>query len=80
MDEEIIIIDSNIKNEKIKNFFLKNRKKLIVIISILFIILIGYFSLDEIKKRNKIKLASQYNLSIIEYKNEKKNNYNQSID
>mgnify|MGYP001270529978 FL=1 len=72
MDEEIIIIDSNIKNEKIKNFFLKNRKKLIVIISILFIILIGYFSLDEIKKRNKIKLASQYNLSIIEYKNEKK--------
>jgi len=72
MDEEITIIDSNTRNEKIKNFFLKNRKKLITIISVLVILLIGYFSLDEIKKRNKIKLASQYNSSIIEYKNEKK--------
>ena len=72
MDEEITIIDSNTRNEKIKNFFLKNRKKLITIISFLVILLIGYFSLDEIKKRNKIKLASQYNSSIIEYKNEKK--------
>jgi len=72
MDEEITIIDSNTRNEKIKNFFLKNRKKLITIISFLVILLIGYFSLDEIKKRNKIKLASQYNSSIIKYKNEKK--------
>ena len=72
MDEEITIIDSNTRNEKIKNFFLKNRKKLITIISVLVILLIGYFSLDEIKKRNKIKLASQYNSSIIKYKNEKK--------
>ena len=72
MDEEITIIDSNTRNEKIKNFFLKNRNKLITIISILVILLIGYFLLDEIKKRNKIKLASQYNSSIIEYKIEKK--------
>ena len=29
MDEEITIIDSNTRNEKIKNFFINNKKKLI---------------------------------------------------
>ena len=72
MDEEITIIDSNTRNEKIKNFFIKNKKKLIITISVLIIILIGYFSLEEIKKINKIKLASQYNSSIIDYKIENK--------
>jgi len=72
MDEEITIIDSNTRNEKIKNFFIKNKKKLIIIISVLIVILIGYFSLEEIKKINKIKLASQYNSSIIDYKIENK--------
>ena len=72
MDEEITIIDSNTRNEKIKNFFIKNKKKLIITISVLIVILIGYFSLEEIKKINKIKLASQYNSSIIDYKIENK--------
>jgi predicted negative regulator of RcsB-dependent stress response len=72
MDEEITIIDSNTRNEKIKNFFIRNKKKLIITISVLIIILIGYFSLEEIKKINKIKLASQYNSSIIDYKIENK--------
>jgi len=39
MDEEITIIDSNTRNEKIKNFFINNRKKLITIISVLIILL-----------------------------------------
>jgi len=72
MDEEITIIDSNTRNEKIKNFFINNRKKLITIISVLIILLIGYFLLDEIKKNNKIKLANQYNSLIINYKIEEK--------
>ena len=30
MDEEVTIIDSNTRNEKIKNFFIDNKKNLIV--------------------------------------------------
>ncbi len=72
MDEEIAIIDANTRNNKIKNFFIKNKKILIVFISIIIFIFIGYFSYDEINKRNKIKVANQYNLVIINYNTEKK--------
>ncbi len=72
MDEEIAIIDANTRNNKIKNFFIKNKKILIVVISIIIFIFIGYFSYDEINKRNKIKVANQYNLVIINYNTEKK--------
>ena len=44
MDEEITIIDSNTRNEKIKNFFINNKKKIIIIISVIFISIIAYFS------------------------------------
>ncbi len=55
MDEEITIIDSNTRNEKIRNFFINNKKNLIIGISVVIIGLVGYFSFDEIKKKNKIK-------------------------
>ena len=55
MDEEILIIDSKTRNEKIKNFFINNKKKLVAFTSFLLVIIIGYFSLEEIKIRNKIK-------------------------
>ena len=67
MDEEIAIIDANTRNNKIKNFFIKNKKNLITAISIIIFIFIGYFSYDEINKRNKIKVANQYNSAIINY-------------
>jgi predicted negative regulator of RcsB-dependent stress response len=61
MDEEITIIDSSTRNEKIKNFIINNKKKIIIIFSIIFITLIGYFSFNEIKERNKVKLGDQFN-------------------
>ena len=67
MDEEIAIIDANTRNNKIKNFFIKNKKNLITAISIIIFIFIGYFSYEEINKRNKIKVANQYNSAIINY-------------
>ena len=74
MDEDISIINTNTRNEKFKNFFIKNKKNLIIIISLIFILTIGYFSYDELKKRNKVKLANLYNSAIIDYdyKNKKK--------
>ena len=68
MDEEITIIDTNARNEKIRNFFMKNKKVFIITFSIVFISLIVFFSLEEIKKRNKIKLANQFNLSVLQFK------------
>ena len=40
MDEEITIIDSNTRNEKILNFFINNKKNLIVGFSIFLVIII----------------------------------------
>tara|TARA_B110000037_G_scaffold221744_1_gene293821 strand:- start:1927 stop:2571 length:645 start_codon:yes stop_codon:yes gene_type:complete len=73
MDEEITIINSNTRNEKIYNFFISNRKILIVTVLTVFIILAGYFSLNAIKERNQIELANKFNLATIEFKYEKKN-------
>ena len=72
MDEEILIIDSKTRNEKIKNFFINNKKKLVACTSILLISIIGYFSLEEIKIRNKIKLAEKFNLVIINFQTQEK--------
>ena len=62
MDEEIKIIDSKTVNEKIKNFLINNKKNFTISISIILIALVGYFSLEEIKDRKKVKLANQFNL------------------
>jgi len=66
MDEEITIIDSNARNERIKNFFINNKKKLIITVSIILVIIIGYLSFEKSKERTKIKLANQYNLALID--------------
>ena len=66
MDEEITIIDSNTRNERIKNFFINNKKKLISIVSIILVIIIGYLSFEKSKERTKLKLANKYNLALID--------------
>ena len=72
MDEEISIIDSNTRNEKIKNFLIHNKKNLIVSITVIIIGIVVYFSFTEIKERNKIKLANKFNLVKINYKENQK--------
>ena len=74
MDEEVTIIDSNTRNEKIKNFFINNKKIFIISISIILILLIGYFSFEELKHKNRIKLANQFNSIIIDFNSGKKDN------
>ena len=53
MDEEITIIDSNTRNEKIKNFFIVNKKNLIIVFSIILVAVIGYLSIKEVKEKKK---------------------------
>ena len=69
MDEEISIIDTNTRNEKVKNFFTDNKKILIIGISILSILVVGYFSFDDFKKKKKLNLANKFNLTTINFKN-----------
>ena len=72
MDEEVAIIDSNTRNQKIINFFINNKKNLIVGCSIILVVIIGFLSIKEIKERNKIKLANQFNVTTINFKAEDK--------
>ena len=67
MDEEIAIIDTNTRNEKIKNFFINNKKKIITIVSIVIIGLCSYFFYESFKKNNKIKIAERYNEATINF-------------
>ena len=43
MDEEITIIDAKTRNEKIKNFFMTNKKILIIISIAIVTILISFY-------------------------------------
>ena len=72
MDEEITIINTNTRNKKIKDFFINNKKNLIIVISIIIFLLIGYFAFDETKKRAKIKLANEYNRVTMFFNEDKK--------
>ena len=70
MDEEISIIDTNTRNEKVKNFFVNNKKNLIVITTIFLILVTGYFSFDTFKKKERLNLANKFNRTIIDFKTE----------
>ena len=72
MDEEIDIINTNTRNEKIKNFFINNRKSLIGVLVVIILALCGYFSYQEFQTRQKAKLADQYNLAVIKYESGQK--------
>ena len=61
MDEEISIINTNSRNERIKNFFINNKKKIAILISAFLIILISFFIYSSVKKKNKLALADKYN-------------------
>ena len=67
MDEEITIIDTNTRNERIRNFFIKNKKNVIIIISFILISILIIFSFMEVKKKNRVKLSNQFNTLIINF-------------
>ena len=81
MDEDTAIINENTRKEKIKVFFVKNAKKIIILISTLVLILFGYFIFKEFEKKNKVKLADRYNFAKIEFISGDKNRVkNELID
>ncbi len=75
MDEEISIISTASRNERIKNFFTKNKKTLIVFFSIIILIILSFFAFNEIEHRKNKNLAKKYNDIMINFDSEKKNNF-----
>ena len=67
MDEDISAINTSTRNQKIINFFVNNKRKLIILISLIVLTLFTYFGYQEIKERNKIKIANEYNYSKIKF-------------
>ena len=62
MDEDVSIINSNTRNEKIRNFLVENKKKLILAILILIIFLGSAYSFDKYKTNQKKQISNKFNL------------------
>jgi len=61
MEEDISIINSNTRNEKVRNFFINNKNKIISIIVVLIIILVGAYSFDSYKTNKKKEISNKFN-------------------
>ena len=69
MDEDLAIINKNTRNEKIKNFFINNKKLLLFISTVLILILLSFYSYQIYKEGHREWLSNKYNSAIIEHKN-----------
>ena len=74
MDEDISIINSNTRNEKIKNFFQKNKNLLISFLIVLIVILIIGYGYDRYKTNQKNEISNQFNTTTLEYSENTKDN------
>ena len=66
MDEDLSIINSNTRNEKIKNFFVNNKNKIMSGIIVLIIIIIAVFSYDKYLIGKKKEISDKFNSITIE--------------
>ena len=67
MDEDLSIINTNTRNEKIKNFIINKKNKLIFAIIILLVGIVGVYSFDKYQINKKQQVSDNFNLVTIEY-------------
>ena len=79
MDEDLAAINANTRNQKVKDFFIKFKKHLIITIGIIILIVFGYFIYGDIQKKNKINLANKYNKVTIDYYSGDKKNIKKKL-
>ena len=53
MDQDTEIINANTRNEKVKNFLTKNKKKIVILFSSFILIIFGFFYMMNLKKKIK---------------------------
>ena len=67
MEEDISIINSNTRNEKVRNFFVNNKNKIISTIVILIIVLAGTYGFDSYKTNKKKEISNKFNSTTLAY-------------
>ena len=72
MNEDLSIINTNSRNEKIKNFFVNNKNKIISSVIVLIIIIIGVFSYGKYSTGKKNEISDRFNSITIDYSEETK--------
>ena len=79
MDEEIEIINTNTRVEKLKNFLISKRKQLITLLILIILILITFFGYQEFKSSSKEKLANKFSSIVTNFEAGKKENINNNL-
>ena len=67
MEEDISIINSNTRQEKVRNFFVNNKNKIISTLVILVIILVGAYSFDSYKTNKKKEISNKFNSTTLSH-------------
>ena len=67
MEEDISIINSNTRNEKVRNFFVNNKNKIISTIVILIIILASTYGFDSYKTNKKKEISNKFNSTTLSH-------------
>ena len=79
MDEDVAIINTNTRNEKIKNFFTNNKNKIIFGVLIILIGIIGVYSFDKYQTNKKQQISDNFNLITLEYSENNKEKTTNSL-
>ena len=67
MDEDISIINSNTRKEKIKNFILNNKKKILIFLIAIVLLIISFFGYGEFKDYQREKVSNLFYSTIIDF-------------
>jgi len=67
MEEDISIINSNTRQEKVRNFFVNNKNKIISTIVVLVIILVVAYSFDSYKTNKKKEISNKFNSTTLSH-------------
>ena len=72
MEEDLSIISTYTRNEKIRNFFVNNKIKIITLVIIIIIVAIGLYTYDKYVSEQKKEISENFNSITIEYKESNK--------
>ena len=72
MDEDISIINSNTRKEKIKNFFFDNKKKILIVLITFVLLIISFFGYGEYRDFQREKVSNLFYSTTINYEEKNK--------
>ena len=72
MDEDISIINSNTRKEKIKNFFFENKKKILIVLITFVLLIISFFGYREYKDSQREKVSNLFYSTTINFEEKNK--------